>query len=481
MRAYPFVHIIGMIITALAGMLLFLHLIGPLQVNVMGLNLEAALIPALSGETRIDLPPIGAIRAKTHHTPIRLELTLQSVEATTLVRTVTSSSQPQKLAGMFRSALEDARWRFAARQTGAAALGALVVVMLVWRRVKAALWASVAAGLVMVCMLMLTASQYRVEAFREPQYQGAISLAPDVLRIANDSLDKLARVQGETEDLAANLQSFLSNLDSIAASGAESVPAAGSAISILLVSDLHANPLGIRLIQTLAERFHTQLILNAGDLTDFGTPLEAEVLDGLRSAKVPQLIAPGNHDKVPELEALRSIANLRVLNGQTVRAQGLAILGIADVLTGSPEVALPKKSWRSEMEKSAAAVKTQLTGQPKPDIIVAHNPTEAKMLAGYAPLIVTGHTHKESLAILNGSVIVNPGTIGAAGLRGLYSEKEAVYSAAIVQFLPGTGPVSVDFIRYDPGTGSFSLERRLVRLDGRLDRQEGKSSAVLIP
>ena len=70
------------------------------------------------------------------------------------------------------------------------------------------------------------------------------------------------------------------------------------------------------------------------------------------------------------------------------------------------------------------------------DLVVVHNPRVARQLAPIYPLIITGHTHQQSIEFIDDAVILNPGSSGAAGMRGLYTDQ--------VILIP---PLSFTFVR----------------------------------
>jgi hypothetical protein len=112
------------------------------------------------------------------------------------------------------------------------------------------------------------------------------------------------------------------------------------------------------------------------------------------------------------------------------------------------------------------------TDRLHPDVLVVHNPEAASRLVGAAPLVVTGHTHRQSLTRQGAGYLLNPGSAGAAGLQGLYAGGNVPYAAAVLLVDRQTGKMAVDLIRAQPDTGRFSFERR--QLEGVLAGQGGQ-------
>lgn len=100
----------------------------------------------------------------------------------------------------------------------------------------------------------------------------------------------------------------------------------------------------------------------------------------------------------------------------------------------------------------------------------------AKKLAGTYPLIVTGHTHQQSIQVVKDTVILNPGSSGAAGLRGLYADQLVPYSAIILYIIPGQGPTAADTVKYDPLSDRFYIERKMLKnYPGQILNQENEA------
>lgn len=65
---------------------------------------------------------------------------------------------------------------------------------------------------------------------------------------------------------------------------------------VLHVSDIHSNPLGLELAFRLAESFEVDAVLDTGDLTSFGLPIEASIIELIADLDIPYLWVPSNHD-----------------------------------------------------------------------------------------------------------------------------------------------------------------------------------------
>ncbi|MGZ8612504.1 MAG: hypothetical protein ACXWX0_09575, partial [Actinomycetota bacterium] len=141
------------------------------------------------GETRLGLPPFGALTADTHLSPLGLSATLQDVG----VEGLTDAVYRQGIDGLVAAVERDARERipvFAWQVLTAAAVGGTVLAMLVfrtrWRLVAASASSSVLG--VALCLILVLAS-FRPGAFAEPTYSGSLTLAPKLLGSAREATD----------------------------------------------------------------------------------------------------------------------------------------------------------------------------------------------------------------------------------------------------------------------------------------------------
>jgi len=161
------------------------------------------------------------------------------------------------------------------------------------------------------------------------------------------------------------------------------------------------------------------------------------------------------------MEAIKGMPQGIILEGNITEIAGLKILGSPDPLSTKnvvKEEALQNETLlrRHQIE----SIKSQ--AELNPDIVVVHDSAAAQQLRNRFPLIVTGHTHRQKVLVSDHSVIINPGTTGAAGIRGLYSEGETSYSAIILYIKPGEKATALDLIKYVPATHNFIIERKLL-------------------
>ena len=110
---------------------------------------------------------------------------------------------------------------------------------------------------------------------------------------------------------------------------------AGPAVRIAAVGDLHCTRTSQGAFQALFSRIaeSAEVLVLAGDLTDYGLPEEARVLaKELSSVRVPMAAVLGNHDfesdKQDEIRQILTDAGVTVLDGDACELHGIGIAGV---------------------------------------------------------------------------------------------------------------------------------------------------------
>ncbi|HWG84403.1 MAG TPA: metallophosphoesterase [Deinococcales bacterium] len=106
-------------------------------------------------------------------------------------------------------------------------------------------------------------------------------------------------------------------------------------VRVAVTSDVHYD---VKSAGKLREAFarasqEAEVLVVAGDLTDYGLPEEAEVLVAdLSVARVPVVVLLGNHDyhsgRQAEVAAVLKGAGVTVLDGDTCQVAGLTLAGV---------------------------------------------------------------------------------------------------------------------------------------------------------
>ncbi|MEW6447513.1 MAG: metallophosphoesterase family protein [Bacillota bacterium] len=445
---------------ALIGAVLFVWVLGPAQYRIDGFTVHVAVRPALSGRTVIQFPPLGTLTARTHRAPLECRVTLLQVEERMVTDTLKNpdlSTLWDRLEQETNRALE----AFAMRQFLLGILGAVILSWLTFRPPLRRLYQPALAGLLLITAWLAPAYfTYRADAFKHPSYSGIIEAAPRVLAFSNDLVSGFHEFKAKAPTIAANLQALFNQADSLNASANHE-----EEIKLLLISDIHNNPVGAALARQLAQRFDVDAVLDAGDLTDLGSPLELNLIEDIKKMEVPYVLAPGNHDSPEVINSLSLHPKIRILDGRVVNVAGLAVLGSPDpsAYRPTPTADSPARE-EAELQVQADALAEVLDRSERPvHVLMVHDPRLARRFVGRVPLLVCGHTHRVTVEGDRSSLLLNPGTTGAAGIRGLQSVQEIPYSAVVVHLDPVTKePTAVNVITYRPREGSFRVEHRTI-------------------
>ena len=89
-------------------------------------------------------------------------------------------------------------------------------------------------------------------------------------------------------------------------------------LRILHISDIHNNVAAMNFVQELAADFHADAVIDTGDLTDYGLPVEATLSKGLARLPMPYLFVAGNHDSAGHRARRPRPPQRDILDGQRV-------------------------------------------------------------------------------------------------------------------------------------------------------------------
>ena len=463
-----------LLLGVVAGVAAALLLVPPTRADVGPFVVEVRVVPAAAGDVVLDVPPLGALTVDSHNGPLGLRADVARLDPDE-VRAV--ADDPERLlllgdrvADDLRAAAEDA----ALRGLLAALAGGAVGATLVLRRPRAPV---VGAGLAVVLLAAgggWAAATVREDALAEPRYDGLLAAAPDVVGGVQGLVDRF-------DDYNAQLLGLVTNVVDLYDVGSTLpvLPADADVVRALVVADLHLNPAGVRLVRGLVRGYDVDLVLDAGDLTDWGSTTETRGLTPLGRLGVPYLFVRGNHDSLAVERRMDALPDAVALDGDVVEVEGLRVLG-----DGDPRFT-PDAATRGTLQQERDAVLqvgrrlAERAAEVDADVVLVHDPVAGRVVveAGTAPLVLAGHVHRRGRVDGDGSLMLVEGSTGGAGLRGLQGDAPTPLTASVLYLERSSGSLlAVDQLTLGGfGETRVSLER--VVLDDGDDDGGGATSA----
>lgn len=457
-RLRPFIFVLlrwsAVVLVGLTGAWLALLAGGRSDYSVGPFRVELHARPG-SGYTEIALPPFGRLGADTHLAPLHLTATFQEVGPAELTEAV----RHKGIRGLAQEVEEDGLAAVRAhvwRSLAVALLGAVVAGFLVFRlRWRRALATSLSGLLMFAGFTALAWGTYRPEAFLSPTYTGSLTLAPQLI-------GPIREATGRIEDFRVELERLVGGAVGAYAQISVGGPRGGTAVSLLHVSDIHSSPLGMDFAQQLAGAFQVDLVVDTGDLTSFGSPPEQFITNRIRGFGVPYVFVPGNHDSPATSTSVGQQPNGVVLDGQVTEIAGLRIFGAGHpVFTPDAATDITDQDFAEAARRAGEAVAAELAElDPPVDILAVHDDRMAEASAGLSPLVVSGHFHRPSARVEDGTLFVRVGTSGAGGLD-TFTGAEVIPLSAQILYFDGDplGLVAVDVVTLNPITRDLSVSR----------------------
>ena len=459
------------------GAVLAITLLAREDARIGPASVRLSVRPALSGSSRLAVPPFGSVSARTHSGPLQFRATFDDVDVAALNRALDEDDEAAggglrrrslnaALAPLERDARQAAR-DFLLRVTAVGLLGGLAGVLLFGRRdARRLAGAAVGGALATAVLLVPSVATYDVSAFRAPRYEGAVEYAPALVGDVRTGLDRLQTLRDEMARITANLNR------AYAALGRPLPLLDGATVRVLHVSDVHLNPAGFDLARELAAKFEVAAVVDTGDMGTWGLPPERSITRRVRDFEVPYLFVKGNHDNPAMVAAVAANPNARVLDDSAATVQGIRFYGVADPVF-SPGRGYRVDEFERLKERRSVDVATELDGQVRrPDVLMVHDPALARYALGSVATVLDGHLHSFGTQVVNGTRELRTGTVGGAGPDGLRAKQPVPYTAEVLYFDPGSHrPVAVDRITVGALESSFSVDRELL----------GEGSGAFVP
>jgi predicted phosphodiesterase len=455
---YRWLRIFAITLLVLGGTLLFIQLFSQASFKYDSLSFQLKIRIGAQGGTVIAVPPVGQLFLKSHLTPWQLIITLDEVDFSGLGKELNSLPPKQQWLALLQRQIKNTVLILFASVVFCGLLGGILVLVVLRIHPFSRIFRYGMVGSASLIFLLLTTTilTYDPHAIDHPQYQGVLSAAPWAMNLVTMSLDNIEVIGNNLKKISQSLPILFKQAEEIKNMGETETD-----LRVLHVSDIHNNPAAFDFITELIANFKIQFIIDTGDLTDYGTAMEAQIIDRIPHLKVPYIFIPGNHESPLIINRLAHTKRVILVMKKLLQIDGLTIAGIADpaAFNYSSDM-VPPEQYTAAAQIFRATVNRLLK---RPDIIAVHNRRLAEDLIGTVPLILHGHDHAYKLTVEKNTIIDDAGTTGAAGIRGLVN-KGVPYSASILYWKKDhQGNMrfhAVDSIKINSVEGTMIIDRR---------------------
>lgn len=445
--AHPWRRALGLVLVALFGAWLGLLAVGHVRTPVGPVDTTMTLRPSVTGGTKINVSPLGALELESHYAPLRLDVDVDQLDqerASALV------DHPERIEGLREEVADDVAAGtvgLGVRTVVAMASGACALGLVVYRRPRRALAAGGLALALLAASAASAAATWNPKSILEPKFSGLLASAPQVVGTARSIATEFNVYQQELARLVTNVTKLYDTASTLPAYQPDP-----STMRVLHVSDIHLNPAAWHIIRSLVDQYDIDVIIDTGDTMDHGTSAENGFLDPVKELGAPYVWVRGNHDSRTTQQAVEKLGERTPAKGKPGGGKGGSGVYVADKGEPVDVAGLRISGWgdpqftpdrsveaqgdpaeRAEGRKLARTLREQRERGEPVDIAVAHNPVLAKETDGLTPLVLAGHTHNRSTELLPGGTrLMIQGSTGGSGLRAVEKEKPDKVQASVL-------------------------------------------------
>lgn len=416
----------AVLLVAAVGAWLGIFLSGTVRAQVGPVETGMSLRPSWTGETIVDASPLGTLTFSTHSAPLTLRITLENIDQERAKVLVEDPRLTDRLPGIIERDLLDGVRLLAIRSLLCAAAGALLAVLLVFRRPKVGLFALLAASVALAGTGVFAARSFRPDSLIEPRYSGLIAVAPSLVGSAESIVTNFESYRSQLAKLVQNVSKLYDAVSTLPLYDADP-----RSIRVLHISDIHLNLIAWDVIRSLKDQFAVDLIIDTGDISDHGTKAENKFVEEIDTLGVPYVFVRGNHDSKITERAVAKRKNAIVLDDKAREVAGLNIYGLGDPRF-TPDKSVAVDSNLANLEEYGRSFSHKVG---EPDLIAVHDGIIGRGFSGAAPMILAGHAHERSTTILpTGTRMLTQGSTGGAGLRALEHAEPTPVQASVLYF-----------------------------------------------
>ncbi|MFI5875795.1 metallophosphoesterase [Streptomyces sp. NPDC051445] len=432
-RPNPWFRALGLTAVVLFGAWLGLLVVGDVRTPVGPMNTTMTLRPSVSGGTKINISPLGALTLDSHIAPVRLDVNVDQLDP---VRSQALVDHPERLSGLQDEVARDVEHGtldLALRSCVAVVSGATALGLAVYRRPRRAL---AAGGLALALLAASGATAYATwnpKSVLEPRFSGLLSSAPSLVGNARSIVTEFDVYQQELARLVTNVTKLYDVTSTLPAFQPDP-----TTVRVLHVSDIHLNPASWKIIASLVEQYKVDVIVDSGDTMDHGSAAENGFLDPIATLGAPYVWVRGNHDSRVTQRYLEGLKNVHVLDdGRAVTVAGLRFAGTGDPQFTPDRSAAPgaEESQEAAGARLAGALRAQRDAGTPADVAVVHEPSAARGTDGEVPMVLAGHLHHEEMEVMEkGTRLRVEGSTGGSGLRAVEGKYPDPIEASILYF-----------------------------------------------
>ncbi|MER5401676.1 metallophosphoesterase [Streptomyces sp. NPDC002599] len=432
-RQNPYTRALGLLCVVLLGAWLGLLAVGDVRVPVGPMNTTMTLRPSLTGGTKINISPLGALELRSHEAPLRLDVDVDQLDPE---RSQALVAHPERLSGLQDEVARDVEHGtldLAVRSCIAVVAGATALGLAVYRRPRRALTAGGLALALLAASGTTAFATWNPESVLEPKYSGLLASAPSLVGDARSIVSEFDVYQKELARLVTNVTKLYDVTSTLPVYQPDP-----TTIRVLHVSDIHLNPASWKIIASLVEQYAIDVIVDSGDTMDHGSAAENGFLDPIPDLGAPYVWVRGNHDSRETQRYLERLKNVHVLDdGRAVTVAGLRFAGIGDPQFTPDRAVAPGGDAAEGLAgaRLASALRDQRAAGTPVDIAVAHEPLAARGTDGEVPLVLAGHLHHEEMEVMKyGTRLRVEGSTGGSGLRAVEGRYPDPIEASVLYF-----------------------------------------------
>ena len=409
------------------------------------------------GTTVVGLPPLGEVQVDTHDAPLRVSANLADVD----VQRLSNDLKAKSTSEITEDVATDARSRFgpfAVRTLIVATVGGALAGLIVFRRRwRSAVIATATALVVVGGSLAATWRTFSTDAFSQPTFRGTLRLAPQLLGPASELTERLDAFRANIERIVGGAIRAYSALEPQTIGGSDE-------LRVLHLSDVHLNTIGTEFALELARGFDVDLVIDTGDLTSYGTPVEEAIVTQIPRFRDPYVFVRGNHDPATVARRVARTKNGRVLDGDATTVKGLRIFGVAHpAFTEDQQADVDSEELAERASAIAGEIADDVSALDEvPDIVAVHDDRMASELAGKVPLVLSGHFHRARAQMVDGTLYLRAGSTGGAGVNMFSAATPVPLSAEVLYFDTERRLVAYDLVEQSPTTGRLTIQRHVV-------------------